>query len=138
VSSRDHPHFREALVELYGPALDRAVLFGSRARRDAGEHADYDVAVFLRDVRPGMAEWYRLAGWNADDGDLCQRLWRGRAAKRKTRCRSRSSHSSAAIAALVGVRGISSSHDTSVAGWFANVILNKNHPSHRPNLRGEI
>jgi uncharacterized protein len=54
-------YFREALAELYGPALDRAVLFGSRARGDAGKHADYDVAVFLRDVRPGMAEWYRLA-----------------------------------------------------------------------------
>ena len=53
--------FREALAELYGPALERVVLFGSRARGDAGEHADYDVAVFLRDVRPGMAEWYSLA-----------------------------------------------------------------------------
>ena len=53
--------FREALTELYGPALDRVVLFGSRARGDAGEHSDYDVAVFLRDVGPGMAEWDRLA-----------------------------------------------------------------------------
>jgi predicted nucleotidyltransferase len=54
-------YLRDALMELYGPGLDRAVLFGSRARGDAGEHADYDVAVFLRDVRPGMADWYRLA-----------------------------------------------------------------------------
>jgi len=53
--------FRHALADLYGPALDRVVLFGSRARGDAGEHSDYDVAVFLKDVRPGMAEWYRLA-----------------------------------------------------------------------------
>ena len=53
--------FREALAELYGPALDRVVLFGSRARGEAGEASDYDVAVFLKDVRPGMAEWYRLA-----------------------------------------------------------------------------
>jgi uncharacterized protein len=53
--------FREALAELYGPALDRVVLFGSRARGDAEEHSDYDVAVFLRIVRPGMAEWYNLA-----------------------------------------------------------------------------
>jgi len=53
--------FREALAELYGPVLDRVVLFGSRARGDAGEYSDYDVAVFLRDVRPGMAEWYSLA-----------------------------------------------------------------------------
>jgi predicted nucleotidyltransferase len=54
-------YFSEALAELYGPALDRAVLFGSRARGDGGNHADYDIAVFLRDVRPGMTEWYRLA-----------------------------------------------------------------------------
>ena len=53
--------FREALAELYGATLDRVVLFGSRARGDAGELSDYDVAVFLKDARPGMAEWYRLA-----------------------------------------------------------------------------
>src|ERR1700722_9403422 len=53
--------FREALAELYGPALDRVVLFGSRARGDAGADSDYDVAVFLNEIRPGMAEWYRLA-----------------------------------------------------------------------------
>jgi predicted nucleotidyltransferase len=53
--------FRDALAELYGPALDRVVLFGSRARGDAAEHSDYDLAVFLRIVRPGMAEWYNLA-----------------------------------------------------------------------------
>lgn len=53
--------FREALAERYGPALERVVLFGSRARGDADESADYDVAVFLKEVRPGMAEWYSLA-----------------------------------------------------------------------------
>lgn len=53
--------FREALAERYGPALERVVLFGSRARGDADEGSDYDVAVFLRDVGPGMAEWYSLA-----------------------------------------------------------------------------
>jgi len=53
--------FREALAELYGPMLDRVVLFGSRARGDAEEDSDYDVAVFLKDIRPGIAEWYRLA-----------------------------------------------------------------------------
>jgi uncharacterized protein len=53
--------FRDALAELYGPVLDRVVIFGSRARGDATEHSDYDVAVFLRIVRPGMAEWYSLA-----------------------------------------------------------------------------
>jgi predicted nucleotidyltransferase len=42
--------FRDALVKLYGPALDRVVLFGSRARGDAKPDSDYDVAVFLKDT----------------------------------------------------------------------------------------
>ena len=41
--------FRDALVALYGPVLDRVVLFGSRARGEARPDADYDVAVFLND-----------------------------------------------------------------------------------------
>ncbi len=53
--------FRQALTALYGPALDRVVLFGSRARGDAGPDSDYDVAVFLKQMEGGMAEWYRLA-----------------------------------------------------------------------------
>jgi predicted nucleotidyltransferase len=58
--------FREALAELYGPALDRVVLFGSRARGDATEDSDYDVAVFLKETgdreTDGLwAEWDRLA-----------------------------------------------------------------------------
>jgi predicted nucleotidyltransferase len=53
--------FREALAELYGPALDRVVLFGSRARGDAGEDSDYDVAVFLKDNVDLGLEWDRLA-----------------------------------------------------------------------------
>jgi predicted nucleotidyltransferase len=43
--------FREALDALYGDRLERAVLFGSRARGDAGPESDYDVAVFLRGYR---------------------------------------------------------------------------------------
>jgi predicted nucleotidyltransferase len=38
--------FRAALDEMYGARLERAVLFGSRARGDASEDLDYDVAVF--------------------------------------------------------------------------------------------
>ena len=53
--------FRDALAEIYGPTLDRVVLFGSRARGDANEDSDYDVAVFLKTVRPGLAEWNQLA-----------------------------------------------------------------------------
>jgi uncharacterized protein len=52
---------REALVELYGPVLDRVVLFGSRARGDAREDSDYDVAVFLTNADNLWAEWDRLA-----------------------------------------------------------------------------
>jgi predicted nucleotidyltransferase len=58
--------FRQALAELYGPALDRVVLFGSRARGDAREDSDYDVAVFLKETGDQgtgklWAEWDRLA-----------------------------------------------------------------------------
>ena len=58
--------FREALIELYGPALDRVVLFGSRARGDTKEDSDYDIAVFLKDTGERAtgnlwAEWDRLA-----------------------------------------------------------------------------
>ena len=53
--------FRDALVELYGPVLDRVVLFGSRARGEAGPESDYDVAVFLKHMDSRLAEAYRLA-----------------------------------------------------------------------------
>jgi len=39
---------RVALDALYGDRLERAVLFGSRARGDARPDSDFDVAVFLR------------------------------------------------------------------------------------------
>jgi predicted nucleotidyltransferase len=42
--------FRTALNEMYGDRLERVVLFGSRARGDADEESDYDIAVFLRDM----------------------------------------------------------------------------------------
>ncbi len=58
--------FCQALAELYGPALDRVVLFGSRARGDAREDSDYDVAVFLKEAGDKVisdlwVEWDRLA-----------------------------------------------------------------------------
>ena len=40
--------FRAALDALYGDRIERVVLFGSRARGDAREDSDYDVAVFLK------------------------------------------------------------------------------------------
>ena len=41
--------------------FERVVLYGSRARGDAHEGSDYDVAVFLRDMPDRIAELYRLA-----------------------------------------------------------------------------
>lgn len=45
--------FRAALDEMYGDRIERVVLFGSRARGDAREDSDYDVAVFLKDLKAG-------------------------------------------------------------------------------------
>jgi predicted nucleotidyltransferase len=53
--------FRAALDEMYGDRLERVVLFGSRARGDAHSDSDYDVAVFLRDLRDRWPEMDRLA-----------------------------------------------------------------------------
>jgi uncharacterized protein len=52
---QDNPalkRFRAALTEIYGDRVERVVLHGSRARGDAREDSDYDVAVFLRDYGP--------------------------------------------------------------------------------------
>ncbi len=43
--------FRAALQRAYGERIERVVLFGSRARGEAGANSDYDVAVFLEDLR---------------------------------------------------------------------------------------
>ena len=55
--------FRAALAALYGARLDRAVLFGSRARLgdQAPQESDYDVAVFLTELPDRWAELDRLA-----------------------------------------------------------------------------
>jgi predicted nucleotidyltransferase len=57
---------RHALDELYGERLERVVLFGSRARGDANEESDYDVAVFLKDLTDRWRELDRLAALRAD------------------------------------------------------------------------
>ena len=44
---QDNPvltRFRATLTEIYGDRVERVVLFGSRARGDAQEDSDYDVA----------------------------------------------------------------------------------------------
>jgi len=53
--------FRVAVNEIYGARLARLVLFGSRARGEAGPDSDYDVAVFLRDMPDRISELNRLA-----------------------------------------------------------------------------
>lgn len=52
--------FRAALDRLYGERLERAVLYGSRARGDAHAESDYDVAVFLRDFSNRWEEMDRI------------------------------------------------------------------------------
>jgi predicted nucleotidyltransferase len=61
---QDNPvlkRFRAAVAEIYGDRLERMVLFGSRARGDAREDSDYDIAVFLRDMDDRFKEMNRLA-----------------------------------------------------------------------------
>ncbi|HWB52048.1 MAG TPA: nucleotidyltransferase domain-containing protein [Stellaceae bacterium] len=52
--------FRAALDELYGDRIERVVLYGSRARGDAREDSDYDVAVFLYDLTERWTEVRRI------------------------------------------------------------------------------
>jgi uncharacterized protein len=58
--------FRAALEDMYGPRLDRAVLFGSHARSEARPDSDYDVAVFLKLLPDRWAELDRLAKLRVD------------------------------------------------------------------------
>jgi uncharacterized protein len=52
--------YRAALDEIYGDRIQRVVLFGSRARGDAREDSDYDVAVFFKDLPDFWKEMHRL------------------------------------------------------------------------------
>jgi predicted nucleotidyltransferase len=59
-----HPamqRFAAAVRALYGDRVERIVLFGSRARGDAREDSDWDVAVFLRGPLHAWGEASRLA-----------------------------------------------------------------------------
>ena len=53
--------FGRMLRARYGERLERAVLYGSRARGDARPESDYDIAVFLRDMPDVWVEMDRLA-----------------------------------------------------------------------------
>ncbi len=58
--------FRTALDVAYGDRIERVVLFGSRARGDAREDSDYDVAVFLRDMQDFGREMRVIARLGVD------------------------------------------------------------------------
>ena len=69
VGPHDDPilkRFRAALDRVYGARIERMALFGSRARGDAREDSDYDVAVVLRDMADRFAEMDRLADLGTD------------------------------------------------------------------------
>jgi uncharacterized protein len=53
--------FRRLLDATYGKKIERVLLFGSRARGDAGPDSDYDVAVFLNEPASFWRESARLA-----------------------------------------------------------------------------
>ncbi|HEY3777060.1 MAG TPA: nucleotidyltransferase domain-containing protein [Rhizomicrobium sp.] len=52
---------KEELHKLYGPRLERALLYGSRARGDHTAESDYDVLVVLEPPFDRWAETWRLA-----------------------------------------------------------------------------
>lgn len=63
LSAVDDPilkRFRSALDRIYGDRIERVVLFGSRARGDARQDSDYDIAVFLHDLTDRWREADRI------------------------------------------------------------------------------
>jgi predicted nucleotidyltransferase len=81
--------FKAALADAYGDQIDRVVLFGSRARGNAGPDSDYDVAVFLRDLPDRWREMDRLADIGSeildDEGKLVHAMpYRARAYRDRT------------------------------------------------------
>lgn len=57
---------RADLGRLYRGRVQKIVLFGSRARGEAGPDSDYDVAVFLKHYDGGLNEVDRLADLSWD------------------------------------------------------------------------
>ena len=45
------PQFKQAMSEIYGPRLERVVLYGSYARGDFHDESDLDFMVVLKDAK---------------------------------------------------------------------------------------
>ena len=58
--------FRRALDAVFGERIERVMLFGSRARGEARDDSDYDIAVFLRDFKERWPEVDRLVEIETD------------------------------------------------------------------------
>jgi predicted nucleotidyltransferase len=58
--------FRRALDTVFGERIERVMLFGSRARGEARDDSDYDIAVFLRDFKERWPEVDRLVAIETD------------------------------------------------------------------------
>ena len=58
--------YKAALQQLYGDQLERIILFGSRARGEAQQDSDYDIAVFLKAMPDRWPEFDRLATLRLD------------------------------------------------------------------------
>jgi predicted nucleotidyltransferase len=52
---------RDSLRAIYSDRIERLVLFGSRARGDAHDGSDYDIAVFLEGLTDRWRELHHLA-----------------------------------------------------------------------------
>src|SRR5690348_4851215 len=83
--------FRKALDEIYGDRLERAVLYGSRARGEAHAESDYDVAMFLYDFDDKDRDLYRLADSRQLPTSRSAQVQRSRANWRAKRSRKPSS-----------------------------------------------
>ncbi len=58
--------FCAAVHAAFGERVERIILYGSRARGEAGPESDYDVAVFLRDLADRAQAMNRLADIGTD------------------------------------------------------------------------
>jgi uncharacterized protein len=58
--------FRAELDALYAERIERVVLFGSRARGDARDDSDYDLAIFLYELTDYWREVDRIVDLETD------------------------------------------------------------------------